>query len=101
MNVVRVSEHPTAVIIADGELARKGFKYYADAAGLSVEPVGAPADVVLRGPDTGGDIDAPLHVIVDAHSIRIEPHHDIDPATIVAALRLIGVLLTGWNRHDG
>ena len=56
---------------------------------------------MLRGPDTGGDIDAPLHVIVDAHSIRIEPHHDIDPATIVAALRLIGVLLTGWNRHDG
>jgi len=100
MYVVEASDHQGVVIVADGELARKGFEHYACAAGMHVEPLGAPVGVVLRGPDTGAGIAAPLHVIVDARGIRVEPHGGADPATVAGVVRLIGVLLSGWDLND-
>ncbi|MDQ2847898.1 MAG: hypothetical protein M3Y77_16450 [Actinomycetota bacterium] len=90
MSVVETSQHPSVVIVADGELARKGFEYYARAAGMRVGPFGAPAKLVLRGGGSGGDVDAPMHVVVDAQGICIEPRRDPDQATIAAPMPLIG-----------
>lgn len=98
---METSEHPSVVIVADGELARKGLEHYAREAGMLVGPFGAPAELVLRSGRDGGDVDAPMHVVIDARGIQIEHRRDPDDATIAAAVRLIELLLTTWNHTDG
>lgn len=100
MSVVETSEHPSVVIVADGELARKGFEYYAHAAGMRVGTLGAPASLVLRGGGGGAEVDAPMHVVVEALGIWIEPRRDPDQTTIAATMRLIGLLLASWKHSD-
>ncbi len=95
------SEHPSVVIVADGELTRKGLEHYAREAGMRVGPFGAPVELVLRGGRDGGDVDAPLHVVIDARGVQIEHRRNPDAATIAATVRLIELLLTTWNHTDG
>lgn len=71
MSVVETSVHPSVVIVADGELARKGFEYYARAAGIRVGPFGAPAKREGLAQTVAGHAD--LHLIGTASSVeRIE-----------------------------
>lgn len=53
MDVVASFERPTAAIIADDELTRKGFEHYAAAAGIPVVPPARRRRSCFAGPNVG------------------------------------------------
>ncbi len=97
MDAMTSPREAVVAIIADTALARKGLTHFADVAGVRVVEAQDAPEMVLRGPDSGAEVDAAVHIVVGIRSVSIEERRPPNTSVVEAAARLAHELLKSWT----